>query len=317
MPNQVHSTSASKPGYYGLPVLKRPHWKWEIVLYFWLGGIAAGAYVVATIAELFGDEHDRPIVKTGRLIALPLMILSPVLLIKDLGRPEKFYNMLRIFKLKSPMSAGSWALSFFGGFSGLSALLEVIPGLEQQRWLTRLVGAAGAPFGFVVGGYTGVLLSATAIPIWNKNRLWGSTFLASAFSTGVAAIQAVLALSGTSNRRADAKLEQAHLLGLSAEAALLTVSLVRLGRTGDLLTRGKWSSLFMPGTFGLGLGMPLLMGFRRRERGRGRTFVSALATLVGGLILRACIVYVGKDSADDAQAYFEMTARTNGHVPSA
>src|SRR5579859_4218528 len=91
-------------GYYGLPVLKRPHWKWEIALYFWAGGTAAGAYTVATIAELAGD---RTVARAGRWVALPLLIVSPMLLIKDLGRPEKFYNMLRIIKLVSPMSVGT------------------------------------------------------------------------------------------------------------------------------------------------------------------------------------------------------------------
>src|SRR5579884_1066062 len=172
-----------KTDYYGLPVLKRPHWQWEIALYFWTGGIAAGTYLVAAIADLFGDEHDRPTVRAGRLLPLPLVLVSAALLIKDLGRPEKFYNMLRIFKLKSPMSAGTWGLTGFGGFVGLSALLELLTPGDGWRGLRRTVAALGTPFGFFVGGYTGVLISATAVPLWAKNRLlWGPTFLASAFS---------------------------------------------------------------------------------------------------------------------------------------
>jgi formate-dependent nitrite reductase membrane component NrfD len=310
-------TSSAAPdagrGYYGLPALKRPHWKWEIVLYFWAGGIAAGAYVIAAIADIFGDEYDRPIVRAGRFIALPLMILSPALLIKDLGRPEKFYNMLRIFKFKSPMSVGTWGLTFFGGFSGLSTLLELLTPGDTIRTLRRVVAILGTPFGFFVGGYTGVLLSATAIPIWFKNRLlWGPTFLASAFSTGVAAIQVALALSGHGNRHARAKLERAHMVGLATEASLLAAGLVQLGPTGEMLTRGKWSTLFMPGAIGLGTVVPLLLGLGRGEAGRGRTLVSAVCTLIGGLIFRACIVYAGKDSADDARDYFAMMAKRNG-----
>jgi formate-dependent nitrite reductase membrane component NrfD len=307
------SRSDAQHSYYGLPVLKRPHWKWEIVLYFWAGGIAAGAYVIAAIADIFGDEQDRPIVRAGRFIALPLMLISPVLLIKDLGRPEKFYNMLRIFKFKSPMSVGTWGLTFFGGFSGLSALLELLTPGDTVRTLRRVVAILGTPFGFFVGGYTGVLIAATAIPIWFKNRLlWGPTFLASAFSTGIAAIQAALVLSGRGNHHAHAKLERAHMVGLATEASLLAAGLVKLGPTGDLLTRGKWSTLFMPGALGLGTIVPLLLGLGRGRASRGRTLLSALCTLLGGLIFRACIVYVGKDSADDARAYFEMTASRNG-----
>jgi formate-dependent nitrite reductase membrane component NrfD len=307
------TTAAAGRGYYGLPVLKRPHWKWEIVLYFWMGGIAAGAYVISAIADIFGDEHDRPIVRAGRFIALPLMILSPILLIKDLGRPEKFYNMLRIFKAKSPMSVGTWGLTFFGGFVGLSALLELLTPRDTVRTLRRVLAILGTPFGFFVGGYTGVLLAATAIPIWFRNRLlWGPTFLASAFSTGAAAIQAALAISGRGGPHAHAKLEQAHMVGLATEAALMGASLARMGSAGRPLTTGKWSTLFVPGALGLGIVAPLLLGLRRGEAGRGHTLLSALCTLLGGLIFRLCIVYVGKDSADDAQAYFEMTRGRDG-----
>ncbi|HVA23032.1 MAG TPA: NrfD/PsrC family molybdoenzyme membrane anchor subunit [Chloroflexota bacterium] len=290
--------------YYGLPVLKRPHWKWEIVLYFWIGGIAAGAYVIAAIADLFGGDEDRRTAKAGRLIALPLMVAAPALLIKDLGRPEKFFNMLRILKIKSPMSAGTWGLTALGAFTSLSALLEWLP----FRTVRRCVALAGAPFGLFVSGYTGVLISATAIPIWFKNRLlWGPTFLASAFSTGIAAIQAALALSG----KPSDKLHHADTLALAAEAALLGASLVRLGDTGKPLTSGRWSSLFVPGALGLGVGLPLLLSLVRG--GRGLAVLRSLCVLLGGLALRASVVYAGKDSADDPQAYFAMTSPNGRH----
>ncbi len=301
-----------KTDYYGLPVLKRPHWQWEIALYFWTGGIAAGTYLVAAIADLFGDEHDRPTVRAGRLLPLPLVLVSAALLIKDLGRPEKFYNMLRIFKLKSPMSAGAWGLFAFGGFAGLSALLEAVAAADNLRLLRRLVGLAGAPFGLFLGGYTGVLIAATAIPLWAGNRLlWGPTFIASAFSTGVAAIEAALALSGRGNRETLGKLDRVHRLSLTTEAALLAAGLARLGPSGRPLTRGRWSSLFVPGALGVGLLLPLLLGLlpRRREPSSGSTLLRAACVLLGGLLLRTCVVYAGKDSADDPHAYFALTRR--------
>jgi formate-dependent nitrite reductase membrane component NrfD len=306
-------TATDEPGYYGLPVLKRPHWKWEIALYFWAGGIAAGAYLIAAIADVFGDECDRATVKVGRLLALPLVLLCPLLLIKDLGRPEKFYNMLRIVKVKSPMSAGSWGLFVFGGFAGLSALLELAAG-DELRGARRMVALLGAPFGMFIGGYTGVLLSATAIPIWAKNRLlWGPTFIASAYSTGISAIVALLALAPRTDPRTLERLERAHVLSLTAEAGLLAASLAKLGAAGKPLTRGKWSSLFLPGAVGLGIALPLLLNFRpgRGSPNRGTSFLRAVCVLLGGLLFRTCVVYAGKDSADDPQAYFALT-RQNG-----
>lgn len=299
---------ADKRGYYGLPILKRPHWKWEIVLYFWIGGIASGAYVVAALADLVGDEHDQPIARAGRFVALPLILLSPLLLIKDLGRPEKFLNMLRVLKLKSPMSVGSWVLGAFGAFSGLSVLLELFYSGPRWHWARRLVGALGLPWALLLGGYTGVLLAATAVPLWWRNRLlWGPTFLASAFSSGTAAIQAVLALSNTGNRSAHVKLERVHVLGLLAESTLLVASLRTLGPAGRLLTRGRWSTLFVPGKLGLGLAIPLALSARPGHQ-RWRTLLSALCTLLGGLIFRACIVYGGQTSADEAGTYLAQTA---------
>jgi formate-dependent nitrite reductase membrane component NrfD len=247
------------------------------------------------------------------LIALPLMVLSPVLLIKDLGRPRKFLHMLRVVKLKSPMSVGSWGLTIFGGFAGLSALLEIVDRAEHRRPLRRGVAALGAPFALLVGGYGGVLLSATAIPLWARGRfLWGPVFLASAFSTGGATIEAALALGG--DRRALDRLGRAHLLPLAAEAALLVAGLARLGPAVAPLTKGRWRSLFLPGVFGLGLALPLAQGLRKslgpgRDAGHGRveSVLSTFAILLGGLILRACVVYAGRDSADDAATYFALT----------
>lgn len=296
--------------YYGLPLLKRPHWKWEIALYFWIGGIAAGASLIAAIAELLGDARDRPVVRAGRLIALPLLLLSPLLLIKDLGRPGKFMTMLRVVKLKSPMSVGAWGLLSFGGISGLAALLELCPARQRLDRLSRLLAMVSAPFSLLIGGYTGVLISATAVPLWAKNRLlWGPAFLASAFSTGVAAVSGALALTGSAEPSTLRKLERAHRLGLVAEAGLIGISLLRLGTAGRVLTTGKWSSLFLPGVFGLGLGLPLLLGARasRRAPTRARVALRSVCILLGGLALRTCIVYAGKDSADDPQAYFELT----------
>jgi formate-dependent nitrite reductase membrane component NrfD len=95
-----------KISYYDYPVLKQPFWRWEIIWYFFFGGLAAGCYVMATIASLFGSKEDRVVARTGYYLSLLTLLPCPVLLIKDLGRPERFLNMMRMFKVKSPMSIG-------------------------------------------------------------------------------------------------------------------------------------------------------------------------------------------------------------------
>src|SRR5262245_8928437 len=86
----------SRASYYGLPVLHAPHWNWLIIVYFFLGGISSAAYVIASIAELFGGREGVAIKRAGRYLSLAALIPSPILLILDLGRPERFHHMLRV-----------------------------------------------------------------------------------------------------------------------------------------------------------------------------------------------------------------------------
>src|SRR5438094_4498202 len=86
--------------YYGIPLIKKAHWGWQIYLYFFLGGIAGGSYLVSTLAHLLGI--DSKLVRSGRYLSLACLLASPILLIMDLGRPERFHHMLRILKFRSP-----------------------------------------------------------------------------------------------------------------------------------------------------------------------------------------------------------------------
>src|SRR5437660_11675154 len=86
-----------EPAYYDYPVLKAPLWRWEIIWYFFFGGLAAGNYVIASIASLFGARDDRAVARAGYYLSLVTLLPCPILLIKDLGRPERFLHMLRIF----------------------------------------------------------------------------------------------------------------------------------------------------------------------------------------------------------------------------
>src|SRR5712671_5144251 len=120
----VPEQELEEPSYYDYPVLKAPTWRWEIIWYFFFGGLAAGCYVVASIASLFGSQEDRAVARTGYYLSLLSVLPCPALLIKDLGRPERFLHMMRIFKVKSPMSMGTWALVSFSLFSGLTAVIQ-------------------------------------------------------------------------------------------------------------------------------------------------------------------------------------------------
>src|SRR3989440_222782 len=131
-----------EPSYYDFPVLKAPTWHWEITWYFFFGGLAAGCYVIASIASLFGSREDRAVARTGYYLSLLSLVPCPPLLIKDLGRPERFLHMLRIFKVKSPMSMGTWGLVSFSFFSGITAVIQAArDGMLGSWWGSRLLAA--------------------------------------------------------------------------------------------------------------------------------------------------------------------------------
>ncbi|HEX7894082.1 MAG TPA: NrfD/PsrC family molybdoenzyme membrane anchor subunit [Terriglobales bacterium] len=163
--------ASPETGYYGIPLLKPPQWTLEVPLYFFVGGAAGAAAVVSAIGHYVGA--DRKLVRDARYIAAAGAVISPALLMADLGRPERFLGMLRVFKPQSPMSVGAWTLVGFG--SAVSA--ATFAGLLRERYgpsfplsvIENAGEAAAIPFGLGLATYTGVLIGATAIPVWNQN----------------------------------------------------------------------------------------------------------------------------------------------------
>ena len=117
--------------------MKQPPWTWEIPLYFFVGGAAGAAAVVGAIADYTGA--DRKLVREARWIAAAGSVLSPALLISDLGRPMRFLNMMRVFKPQSPMSVGVWTLLGFSGGASAAAFAGFMrdrfgPSFQFEFW---------------------------------------------------------------------------------------------------------------------------------------------------------------------------------------
>lgn len=315
---------AAARSYYNIPPIHKPHWKWLVIVYFFAGGIAGMSYVVATIAQLLGGQHNRSITRAGRYISLVALLPSPVLLILDLGRPDRFHHMLRILKLRSPMSVGTWTLTIFGAFCGLSALIQAAEDglLRRVSPISRpllalppkLIGALGLAFAFGTSGYTGILVSATAVPLWARNYLlMGPLFLASSLSNAVAAIRLVLSFARGTSQQTHKRLEQLELTALLAELGLLLAARINLGPVLDKPLRdGHLGRVYRGLVLGAGISAPLLLSsagrlLHHRWDMRAVTPLSALLTLVGGQAFRYLIVMAGRASADDPQATFAFT----------
>jgi len=165
-----------KPGYYGQPVIKPPVWTWEIPIYFFVGGLSGMSAVIALAAAIF---HQLDLARAAMWLAAIGVVLSPILLVLDLGRPLLFLNMLRVFKPQSAMSMGAWIVTGFGAcvVPGLIALelhvLHTFTGAMDQflRIAAALFIFGSAFFGMLLATYTGVLIGATAIPAWFLHRV--------------------------------------------------------------------------------------------------------------------------------------------------
>ncbi|MCM8747783.1 polysulfide reductase NrfD [Thermomicrobiaceae bacterium CFH 74404] len=313
----------ARDSYYGLPAIHKPHWKWSIVLYFFLGGISGASYVVATLARLFGGPEMRPVARAGRYLSFLTVLPGPLLLIYDLGRPERFHHMLRVLKLRSPMSLGVWGLIAFSLFSGLSALIQAAqdgllgrrgPARLLRAMPDRLVGLLGSGPAFFLSGYTGVLLAATAVPLWTKNfLLLGPLFLSSALSNAVAALFLLLSATRQAGSQALERLERLDRLALLAELALLFGLRANSGPViGRPLDEGRLGQAFR-GVLGAGVVAPLLLQALARGRHSGMAqalrLLVGLLVLAGGFLLRYVMVFAGHRSADDPQATFELARK--------
>ena len=308
-----------EPSYYDYPVLKESTWHWEIIWYFFFGGLAGGCYVIASIASLFGSKEDRAVARAGYYLSLLALLPCPPLLIKDLGRPERFLHMLRIFKVKSPMSMGTWGLVSFSLFSGVTAVIQAArDGILGRWWGARLLAALpqrlialpGMLLGTFLGGYTGVLLTATSVPLWSRSKVLGGVFISSALSTSTALISLVLRIAGAPAHTLH-KLERLEWVAMLLEMSGLLAFLRGAGRAARPLVgtapaehgRAFWSAVF-----GSGLMLPwlvqsfsLLSGRRKNKKNNARGIVMSLLVLAGGYFLRRTMIEAGHTSSRDAR----------------
>lgn len=289
--------------------LQIPDWEWWIVLYFFAGGIAGGAYLVSSIIELVGEPADRPAARMGYYIAFAMLPICAIALILDLGMPLRFWHMMVYRKTllpwpvwDSPMSVGAYALLIFSLFSTLSfldALVETgrlpwAPLRLRYNSTPRLIYAMlGAMAAFFLASYTGVLLATTHLPVWANAPMLGALFLASGASTGVAAVILGLALTGADKGTALPKLKRLDTIALVLELVLLVVMLFWLGSAAAPLLSGLSGILLIGGTLLVGLIIPLSLHFFPRLAPRTTT-LTPLLILIGGLFLRTVIVMGGQ-----------------------
>jgi formate-dependent nitrite reductase membrane component NrfD len=272
--------------YYGRPVIKEPVWQAEIPLYLFFGGLAGASSVLHAGARLTGNDR---LARTSLFVGAAGDLVSPPLLIADLGRPERFLNMFRVFKPTSPMSVGSWILLLSSGASTTAAALRLVGKMPRLKEVAESVSALMGP---PLATYTGTLLANTAVPVWHEGRhelpwLFGASASASA---GAAATMFTDVRSARPARRL-------ALIGAAGELGLMEAMRRRLGFVGEVYDQGAAGSLARASKICTAAGSVLLA--RGGRRSRAAAAAGSALVLAGGMALRWSVFRAGFQSARD------------------
>jgi formate-dependent nitrite reductase membrane component NrfD len=303
--------SARDPGdvtYYDRPVLKEPVWIWAVPAYFYAGGVSGAAAVLGTTVQLSDDGELRDLVVRCRWVAAGAGALGTGLLVHDLGRPERFLNMLRVFRPTSPMSVGSWVLAAAGPLTAGSAILSRRRGVLRR--LGDVAGAVAGVVGMPLTGYTAVLLSNTAVPLWQETRRGlPAAFTASAMSSAASLLDLM-----DLDERSERIVKRFGIAGKIAEIAAMRAVETEAGRTERVarpLHEGLGGALWRASKAltVASLALSLLPGKRRAVR----TTAGLLGT-AGAVALRFAVFHAGKASARDPRTTFQHQRSGHGGV---
>lgn len=311
-----------------MPNLQSSGWPLLIDLYFFLVGVAGGAFMAAGVADIFGSRRDRVVVRVGSWVALLALLPGPLFLIIDLGMPLRFLHMLMVpkpdttiglsaitigpFHIKpySAMNLGAWALLGFGVCAAAVVLTLYLEDTGRVRDLGPVRGAFGAIgvlLGFFVAGYPGQLLATTARPFWTNARPMGALFLAVGAATGLATIALILSLRGPEAGESLAKVRRAYTIAVAIQALVLIGVFMAVAGGGQawstgrsaMLISGAYSLVFWGGAVVIGLLAPLALEirdgfFQGYRRGPGMVMVASVLVLIGGFLTKYLIFVVGQ-----------------------
>jgi formate-dependent nitrite reductase membrane component NrfD len=273
--------------YYGRPVIKKPVWQErDIAGYLFLGGLAGASSVVAAGAQLTGRSSLARTSKTGAAVAIGASLVA---LVHDLGRPERFLNMLRVVKVTSPMSIGTWIVSAYAPMAFVAAGSDLIGRLPA---VGRLATGAAAMAGPAVASYTAVLVADTAVPAWHE----GHRELPFVFVGSATCAAAGLGLLGAPVHET-APLRRAAVLGAAVETVADELMKRRLGIVRETYESGSAGQL-MKASQMLTVGGAVVAALLGR-RSRIAAGAAGLALLAGSACTRFGIFRAGIASAGD------------------
>jgi len=295
--------------------MEHHNWGIPVAVDLFMAALGAGAFMVAAMSDLADRKKYRTVSTIAALIAPWPVICGVLLLVVDLGRPLRFWEMLLrrgqgltlespylLFKLESTMSLGTWILTIFviGSliYIGMTLLAYPFRWVGVLRtWCGTLVGAPGSVLVMV---YTGVLLSASPNPLWNNWAL-PIVFVASAAVTALAAVVFVLAILRMCGVVCEEEARIPQLEKLASKlivfqlVAVLLFVLSGLGSAGMRYVIGPgYGALWWVGIIGFCLVLPLMHGYKGESKAPQMSLLIAALVLLGGFFLRYVILLGGQ-----------------------
>lgn len=295
---QLPEPDSKDPTYYDRPLLNESVWEWAIPTYYYVGGLAGASLVLAAAVQYDRSKNFERLIKRCHWIGFAGCCLSGALLTYDLGRPQRFLNMLRVFRPTSPMNVGAWILTGTSGAASATLLL---------RGRNGIFGAAGESAGYVAGvmglglaTYTGVLISNTAVPLWQASRRMLPVLFAASAVTSVGSLFHMFDQTAAERRVTEA-------FGTAGEIAEVAAAIVteqqasEVPRVGLPFKRGlsglMWRTavVLTASSFVIGL-LP--------NKTRGKRIASGILGTLGSVLTRFAVEHAGNASGRDPRASF-------------
>jgi len=298
---QVALVEQESPTYYDRPLLKESVWSVDIPLYYYVGGAAGAALALGAAVQVSGSGRDlRSFAQQCHWMGVAGSSIGAAFLIHDLGRPERFLFMLRVFRPTSPMNLGAWILAGAAPTAIATALFINRRGL--LGWLGESAGYASGVFGAALATYTGVLVANSAVPVWQEARRWMPPLFASSAMASAAAILDLF----DHPRRAQRIVQAFGTVGRVGEVAsgrMVEASASRIAKVGEVLHSGAPAKLWNVAKV---LTTASLVVTFLPGKSCGKRRLAAVLATAGSLCLRFAVHYVTNASARDPRASFEQ-----------
>lgn len=289
------------PTYYNKPAIKPPVWIWSIPAYFYAGGVAGAAMGLALAGQLFGGRKLREFEERCRWIGAIGGGVGTALLIHDLGRKQRFLFMLRVFRPTSPMSIGSWVLAAATPLSAGSALLTFSHRPLYSR-LGRASGIGAGILGLPLATYTAVLISNTAVPIWQAGRRILPLLFGASSMAGLASLLDLMELRNH-ERRVSVYFGTVGRVAELAAGAVMEHEAARVPQVGKPLYEGIAGALWTAAK--VATASSLVISLLPRQT-RGKRIAAGVLGTIGAVCLRFAVFHAGRASALDPRATFRQ-----------